>query len=81
MVPISRGKQVAAIIGAVALGYTLSWMATPGPGTGPVESFGPTFGSSVTPVVVAPAETGGDRSKSGSNSLPKALKATRNEPI
>jgi hypothetical protein len=81
MVPISRAKKVAGVIGAVALGYTLSWIATPGLDTGPVESFGPTFGSSVAPVVVAPADAGADRVKDESNSMPKALQANRTEPI
>ena len=81
MIPISRGKQVIGIIGAVALGYTFSWISTPGPGTGPVETFRPTFGYSVAPVVVAPAETGGDRTQDTSNSAPRALKTDRNEPI
>lgn len=56
MVPISRGKQLTGIVGAIALGYALSWAATPGPGTGPVDHFAPTFGATMTPVIVAPAE-------------------------
>ena len=54
MVPISPRKQIAGVIGAMALGYALSWAFTPGPGTGPVNSFEPTFGSSVAPVIVSP---------------------------
>ena len=54
MVPISRRKQLAGIVGAVAIGYSLSWLATPGSGTGPVDHFSPTFGQSLPPVIVAP---------------------------
>ena len=57
MVPISPRKQVAGVIGAMALGYALSWAFTPGPGTGPVEKFEPTFGQSVAPVIVSPDQT------------------------
>src|SRR5438067_13258058 len=54
MVPISPRKQIAGVIGAMALGYALSWALTPGPGTGPVDKYEPTFGQSVAPVIVSP---------------------------
>jgi len=84
MVPISRGKQIAGIIGAVAFGYTLSWISMPGTGTGPVDTFGPNFGQSVTPVIVAPDPTRDNRSLDPSeplNSSPKPLQANAAEPI
>jgi len=84
MVPISRGKQIAGIIGAVAVGYALAWVATPGPGTGPVDTFRPTFGQSVTPVIVNPVSPPQDRSSdpsAPSNSSPQALPPKHSEPI
>ena len=84
MVPISKKKQIAGIIGAVAFGYTLSWISTPGPGTGPVDTFGPNFGQSVKPVIVAPDPTRDNRSLDASeplNSSPKPLQANAAEPI
>jgi hypothetical protein len=83
MVPISRGKQLAGLVGAVAVGYMLSWISTPGPGTGPVDTFGPTFGAADAPVIVAPSSPD-DRSIDASeplNSSPKPLQPSRNEPI
>ena len=82
MVPISRGKQLAGIAGALALGYTLSWFATPGPGTGPVETFAPTFGGSAAPVIVAPVTPGeGVDASQPVNSAPQPLQSQRYEPI
>jgi hypothetical protein len=84
MVPISRGKQIAGILGAVAVGYALAWVVTPGPGTGPVDTFGPTFGQSVTPVIVNPVPPRDDRSpdpSTPSNSAPQALQTKHSEPI
>jgi hypothetical protein len=83
MVPISRGKQVAAILGALAIGYTLSWISTPGPGTGPVDTFGPTFGASPAPVIVTPSPLE-ERPVDASDPLissPKPLQARIAEPI
>jgi hypothetical protein len=77
MVPISRGKQFAGIVGALAIGYSLSWLATPGPGTGPVQNFKPTFGQSLAPVIVAPAEQPVDASQPSS----APLQSPRYEPI
>lgn len=74
MVPISLGKQVAGIAGAVVVGYTLSWLLTPAPFTGPVEHFGPTFGRSVAPVIVTPSP----KPRSGEG---KALQRSAYEPI
>jgi len=84
MVPISRRKQLAGIVGAVALGYSLSWLATPGPGTGPVDHFSPTFGESLPPVIVAPATPAGEGSVEASEPLnfpPAALQPRAYEPI
>jgi hypothetical protein len=84
MVPISRGKQAAGIVGAVVLGYTLSWLSTPGPGTGPVDTFSPTFGASAAPVIVSPAPARGNRSIDASDpqiSSPAALQTPATEPI
>ena len=84
MVPISRRKQLAGMVGAAAIGYALSWLVTPGPGTGPVDSFDPTFGQSVTPVIVAPATPGGDQLRDAAeplNSSPAPLQPRRDEPI
>ncbi len=83
MVPISRGKQVAGIAGAVVVGYTLSWLLTPAPFTGPVDHFGSTFGPLVAPVIVSPAVPRGnsiDASQSQISS-PKALQRDAYEPI
>ncbi len=84
MVPISRGKQIAGIVGAVAVGYALAWVVMPGPGTGPVDTFGPTFGQSVTPVIVNPASPRDYRPSdpsAPSNSSPQALQPKHSEPI
>jgi len=84
MVPISTGKQVAGIIGAVALGYTLSWLSTPATINGPIDDFGRNFGPSVAPVVVAPAPSRDERSVGASrpqDSSPKALKSHTYKPI
>lgn len=84
MVPISRGKQLAGIVGAVVIGYSLSWLVTPGPGTGPVTSFSPTFGQAQAPIIIAPAATDGDRRIEASeplNSSPAALQPRDYEPI
>ena len=83
MVPISRRKKVAGVVGAIAFGYALSWITTPGPGTGPVDKFSPTFGQSVAPVIVSP-NTSGARSGHGeipAESAPKALQKRSTEPI
>ena len=84
MVPISRKKQIAGIIGAVAFGYALSWLSTPGTGAGPVDTFGPNFGQSIPPVIVAPDPTRDNGSPDASkprNSSPKPLQANAAEPI
>ncbi len=84
MVPISRRKQLAGIVGAVAIGYSLSWLATPGPGTGPVDHFSPTFGQSLPPVIVTPAAPGGEGSVETSEPLnfsPTPLQPRTYEPI
>jgi hypothetical protein len=87
MVPISLGKQVAGIAGAVVVGYTLSWLLTPAPFTGPIDHFGPTFGPSVAPVIVSPApnpRSGEGLSIDASRPLissPKALQRGPYEPI
>jgi dolichol kinase len=84
MVPISRGKQIAGVVGAVAVGYVLAWVVTPDPGTGPVDTFGPTFGQSVTPVIVNPVLPRDDRSSdpsTPSHSSPEALQIKHSEPI
>jgi hypothetical protein len=84
MVPISRRKQLAGVVGAVALGYTLSWVLTPAPTSGPIDNFGSTFGRSVAPVVVPPVGPRGDRSMDTAqplNSSPKALQRDAYEPI
>jgi hypothetical protein len=84
MVPISRRKQLAGIVGAVAIGYSLSWLATPGPGTGPVDHFSPTFGQSLPPVIVTPAAPGGEGSVEASEPLdfaPAPLQPRPYEPI
>jgi hypothetical protein len=85
MVPISLGKQVAGIAGAVVVGYTLSWLLTPAPFTGPVEHFGRTFGPSVAPVIVSPSpkpRTNGSIDASQPLiSSPKALQRGAYEPI
>ena len=84
MVPISRRKQLAGIVGAVAIGYSLSWLVTPGPGTGPVNSFHPTFGQAQAPIIVAPAAIDGDRlieAPEPVNSSPAPLQPREYEPI
>jgi hypothetical protein len=84
MVPISRKKQAAGIVGAFVIGYALSWLSAPGPGTGPVEAFGPTFGGSAAPVIVAPPPARGERSIDASEpqiSSPQALQRPATEPI
>ena len=83
MVPISPRKQIAGVIGAMALGYALSWALTPGPGTGPVDSFEPTFGQSVAPVIVSPdAAPAGPRAHENPEKFDrKPLQEDRAEPI
>ena len=87
MVPISRGKQAAGIVGAFLIGYALSWLSAPGPGTGPVDTFGPTFGGSAAPVIVSPAAPkprrgeGGMQTSEPQISSPKALQKPTSEPI
>jgi hypothetical protein len=84
MVPISRGKQVAGMVGALALGYSLSWLVMPGPGTGPVEHFSPTFGQPAAPVIVTPSSPRDERPVDASQPLnvaPAPLKSPRYEPI
>jgi hypothetical protein len=82
MVPISTEKQLAGIIGAVALGYTLSWLSTPAAINGPIADFGRNFGPSVAPVIVAPAPSRDERSVGASQDpSPKALKSHTYEPI
>jgi hypothetical protein len=84
MVPISRGKQVAGIIGAVALGYILSWLSTPATVNGPIDDFGRNFGPSMAPVIVAPAPSRDERSVGApgpQESSPTALKSHAYEPI
>ena len=84
MVPISRSTQFAGMVAAAAIGYSLSWLVTPGPGTGPVDGFGPTFGQALPPVVVAPAAPRDERSIDASQPLdspPVALQSQRAEPI
>jgi hypothetical protein len=76
MVPISKGKQIAGAIALVALGYALSWVFTPGPGTPPVKSSAPTFDAPVAPAVVTPK-----KSAPPADSSPNALQERRNEPI
>jgi len=87
MVPISRKKQAAGIVGAFVIGYALSWLSAPGPGTGPVDTFSPTFGRSAAPVIVSPATPkprsgeGGIDASEPQISSPKALQRSANEPI
>lgn len=84
MVPISRGKQVAGAVALIACGYVISWAFTPGPGTGPVDSFAPTFGGVAAPVViVAPDRVRPDpnRSSEPANSPSQPLQKDRTEPI
>ncbi|PYR81439.1 MAG: hypothetical protein DMF87_05300 [Acidobacteria bacterium] len=84
MVPISRRKQAAGIVGAFVIGYALSWLSAPGAGTGPVDSFSPTFGASASPIIVSPAAAAGERSIEASEpqiSSPTALQRSANEPI
>ena len=84
MVPISRRKQVAGIVGAMAFGYALSWLLTPGASTGPVTSFEPTFaGESVAPVIVSPgaAPARPRPLENHEKELSKPLQKERPEPI
>jgi hypothetical protein len=86
MVPISRGKQAAGIAGAVVLGYTLSWLLTPIPVSGPVDHFGRTFGPKMAPVIVSPAPMPrGDGGSIGASEplefAPQALQPRADEPI
>jgi hypothetical protein len=87
MVPISRGKQLAGVVAIIACSYALSWVLTPGPGTGPVESFAPTFDAPVTPVVVMPRESapsshdGTVTAPKPPHSSPNALQRNPYEPI
>jgi hypothetical protein len=68
--------QVAGIVGALALGYAASWAFTPDPMTGPVDSFPSTFGQSLPPVVVAPAQTGPSPSRA-----PQKLDQIQSRPL
>jgi hypothetical protein len=87
MIPISRRKQVVGVVAIVACSYAVSWMFTPGPGTGPTESFGPTFGAPAAPVVIVPQESapssheGTVQTSEPSDSASKPLQADRFEPI
>jgi len=87
MVPISRGKQVAGAIALVALGYALSWVFTPGPGTPPVKSSAPAFDAPVAPAVVTPQKSapsshdGTVTPSKPSHSSPNALQESHNKPI
>ena len=85
MIPISRRKQIVGVAVVVACSYAISWAFTPGPGTGPAQSFAPTFGQPA-PVVILPQEAAPSRDKNvttsePSNSSPKPLQANRYEPI
>ena len=83
MVPISRRKQAAGIVGAFAIGYALSWLSAPGLGTGPVDTFSPTFGGSAAPVIVSPAPSHERpiRTSEPQISSPVALQKVSSEPI
>jgi hypothetical protein len=69
----------------VACSYAISWVCTPGPGTGPAESFGRTFDTPAAPVVIPPQQPASSRDKKvtsePSYSSPKPLQANRYEPI
>jgi hypothetical protein len=85
MIPISRRKQIVGVAVVVACSYAISWAFTPGPGTGPAQSFAPTF-SQPAPVVILPQEAAPSRDKKvttsePSNSSPKPLQRNRYEPI
>ena len=86
MIPISRRKQIVGVAVVLACSYAISWVCTPGPGTGPTESFGQTFDRPAAPVVIQPHESAPSRDKrittsEPSNSSPKPLQANRYEPI
>jgi hypothetical protein len=80
VVPISRGKQVCGVLGAIACSYAISWMLTPGPGTGPVDSFGPAFAGTAAPIVIMRPKPE-HRAAEPAISLPEPLQASRNTPI
>ena len=69
---------------ALAASYAISWAFTPGPGSGPAESFAPTF-TQPAPVVIVPPETTLPRDKKvtsePSDVSPKPLQRNRYEPI
>lgn len=72
------------MVGALALGYSLSWLVAPGPGTGPVEHFGPTFGQPAAPVIIAPSAPRDERpveASHPSNFAPAPLQSPRYQPI
>ena len=85
MIPISRRKQIVGVAVVVACSYAISWAFTPGPGTGPAQSFAPTFGQAA-PVVILPQEAAPSRDRNvttseQSKSSPKPLQTNRYEPI
>jgi len=85
MIPISRRKQIVCVAVVVTCSYAISWALTPGPGTGPAESFAPTF-DQPAPVVILPQEAVPSRDKKITTSeppysSPKPLQANRYEPI
>lgn len=72
------------MVGALALGYSLSWLVAPGAGTGPVEHFGSTFAQPAAPVIVAPAVPPDERPIEASQPLktaPAPLQSPRYQPI
>ena len=83
MVPISRRAQIAGVIGALAFGYAVAWVVTPGPGTGPADSFAPTFGPATAPVIMAPDASGnGPRATKNPDQIhSRPLQKDRTEPI
>jgi hypothetical protein len=86
MIPISRRKQIVGVAVVVACSYAISWVCTPGPGTGPTESFGQTFDRPAAPAVIQPQAPALSRDKrvitsEPLNSSPKPLQANRYEPI
>jgi len=71
------------MVGALAIGYSLSWLVAPKPGTGPVDSFKPTFGQAVAPMIVAPAPRGERpvEASQPSDNAPAPLQSPRYQPI
>jgi hypothetical protein len=45
MVPISRKKKAAGIVGAFVIGYALSWLSAPGPGERSIDASEPQISS------------------------------------